>query len=681
MMFYRCLYMGCLLLCCLSMTAQRGKTFVEKDVNGNPLEYEITSSNSVRLLGCYKRKYSDGVVVVPKNVRGYKVCEIREQAFFEGHYGKKKRLKEILLPNTITELPGKKADKNNTYYPGVFDGCEELRKISLPSNLKVLGPSTFNGCYSLEEISIPQTVSEIGEACFAYCHNLKKIEIPYGVKELLSRHAGMSSAGTFESCVNLETVILPNTIQRIDDECFALCSHLTTIKGLHKGIQMGYNVFHYSSFPYKTYIESFEYALNSSIIQEIRSWQKKQEFETLADYQSRVTKENQKKKIQELTEEVIEEYTKKYKIKVELGDYNADHQLYALNTNYGQKHVMVPLTEAPLFKSNFEQATFEASYTVTDEGLKVSELTVNLNGKKYEAENTVVEVTENLIDIDLPEIDLAVGGGANVSKPVFIIDNAIDQNIPANVVDNKQTFAVIIGNERYQKVSQVPYANNDAKIFAKYCKNTLGLPDKNVKLYENATYGTMIGAVSDIQKIARAFKGDINVIFYYAGHGIPDEATGDGYLLPIDADGLNTEVCYPLNRLYKELGGLGAKSVVAFLDACFSGAQRGDGMVVAARGVAIKAKSDRPTGHTIVFTAATDKQTAYPYTEKGHGMFTYYLLKKLHDTKGDCTLGELGSYICDEVAKQAVVTNGKEQTPVVLTSDGVQDSWQNLKLR
>jgi hypothetical protein len=117
------------------------------------------------------------------------------------------------------------------------------------------------------------------------------------------------------------------------------------------------------------------------------------------------------------------------------------------------------------------------------------------------------------------------------------------------------------------------------------------------------------------------------------------------------------------------------------MDCCFSGAERGNGMVVAARGVAIKVKSDKPVGNTVVFTAATDKQTAFPYKEKGHGMFTYYLLKKLRDTKGDCTLGELGSYISDEVAKQAVVTNGKEQTPVVLTAAGMTANWKTMKLK
>jgi len=190
-----------------------------------------------------------------------------------------------------------------------------------------------------------------------------------------------------------------------------------------------------------------------------------------------------------------------------------------------------------------------------------------------------------------------------------------------------------------------------------------------------------IGVISDIQNIAKAFKGDINIIFYYAGHGIPDEATGDGYLLPTDADGMNIKACYSLSQLYKELGALQVKSVTTFLDACFSGAQRGDGMILAARSAAIKHREQHPLGNAVVFTAATDKQTAYPYEEKGHGLFTYFLLKKLHDTKGSCTLGELGEYVCDEVQKQAVVGNGKQQTPTVLTSSGMADSWQDRKLK
>ena len=471
----------------------------------------------------------------------------------------------------------------------------------------------------------------------------------------------------------------------IGKDAFESCGSLTNVKGLHSGIAIASDAFKYTPFEKTGYRNSYDYLANSYIISKIKEWQKKRDFETTAQYRERVTKENQQRKIKELTDEFVKIYTEEHKLKVDLGAYDADYQMYALNSNYGQKYVKVPLANAPAFKENFGNATFQADYVATADGPKLHDLDITLNGQTYHAEKNAVELAENTIDMDLPDIDLSTGNFSQnpvvAQKPTVTVDRSIDQNIPTNTADNRQTFAVIIGNERYQRVAQVPYANNDAKIFAEYCKKTLGLPAKNVKVYENATYGTMIGAVSDIQKIAKAFKGDISVIFYYAGHGIPDEVTGDGYLLPIDADGLNMRVCYPLSQLYKDLGSMQARSVTCFMDACFSGAQRGSGMVVAARGVAIKAKNDHPTGNTVVFTAATDKQTAYPYEEKGHGMFTYYLLKKLCDTKGDCTLGELGSYICDEVAKQAVVTNGKEQTPVVLTSAGMTDSWRNLKLK
>lgn len=117
------------------------------------------------------------------------------------------------------------------------------------------------------------------------------------------------------------------------------------------------------------------------------------------------------------------------------------------------------------------------------------------------------------------------------------------------------------------------------------------------------------------------------------------------------------------------------------MDACFSGSQRGDGMLVAARGVAIKAKKTNPVGNMVVFSAAQGDETAYPYKEQKHGMFTYYLLKKLQETKGDVTLGELSDYITSEVKKQSIVLNGKMQTPTVIPSAQAGETWKEWKLR
>jgi uncharacterized caspase-like protein len=136
-----------------------------------------------------------------------------------------------------------------------------------------------------------------------------------------------------------------------------------------------------------------------------------------------------------------------------------------------------------------------------------------------------------------------------------------------------------------------------------------------------------------------------------------------------------------VSRLYKELADLNARSVLVLMDACFSGAQRGDGMLMAARGVAIKAKASAPQGKMVVMTAASGDETAFPYAEKGHGMFTYFLLQKLHDTKGNCTLGELGDYIKTNVRQQSVVVNRKPQTPTISHSPAIADSWRARKMR
>jgi len=117
------------------------------------------------------------------------------------------------------------------------------------------------------------------------------------------------------------------------------------------------------------------------------------------------------------------------------------------------------------------------------------------------------------------------------------------------------------------------------------------------------------------------------------------------------------------------------------MDACFSGSKREQGMIAEARGVALKTKPGQPKGNMVVFSAAQGDETAYPYTGKQHGMFTYYLLKKLQDTKGDVPLKELGDYVTEQVSKTAIVENDKPQTPCVTPSAAVAAEWQNWKLR
>ena len=257
----------------------------------------------------------------------------------------------------------------------------------------------------------------------------------------------------------------------------------------------------------------------------------------------------------------------------------------------------------------------------------------------------------------------------------------VDVNIPNAGVSNSNTFAIIIANENYQEEVNVDYALNDGEMFKEYCNKVLGVPEDNIHLRKDATLNNMRKEMEWITKVAQAYDGQARVIVYYAGHGVPDEKSGTSYLLPIDGSGSSLSTGYSLADFYRQLGDLPVRDVVVFMDACFSGSKRGEGMLASARGVAIKAKPQAPKGKMVVFSAAQGDETAYPLADKAHGMFTYFLLKKLQETKGNVSLQELGTYVTDQVKRKSIVANGKSQTPTVVPSATVAGSWKTMKLK
>ena len=261
------------------------------------------------------------------------------------------------------------------------------------------------------------------------------------------------------------------------------------------------------------------------------------------------------------------------------------------------------------------------------------------------------------------------------------LSSDVDINLPSNATNNKNTFAIIFANENYQEEVKVEYALNDGEVFKKYCQKVLGLPDDNIHIRKDATLNNIKAEMTWLKKVAEAYKGQARFIIYYAGHGVPDEASGTSYLLPVDGKGSMLETGYSLKQFYTQLGEMPSAGVTVFMDACFSGSKRGDGMLASARGVAIKARPQAPQGKMVVFSAAQGDETAYPFKEKEHGMFTYFLLKKLKETKGNVTLGELGQFITDQVSRKSIVSNGKSQTPSVVSSGTMGESWKSMKLK
>lgn len=298
----------------------------------------------------------------------------------------------------------------------------------------------------------------------------------------------------------------------------------------------------------------------------------------------------------------------------------------------------------------------------------------------------VAKVQKNGQTILLPNPLKAVVGNANQPKAKGhavstypIADSEVDKTIPNGKKTDANTYAFIIANENYP-MAKVPYALNDGWTFEQYCKKTLGIKDENVHLFEDATGGNIALCVEQMRQTARAAGGKATIIFYYAGHAFPDEDSKSGYLLPVDGDSKNIATGYSLKKLYKELNDINAKQIVCFIDACFSGATREDNMLIAGRGVAIKVNDEVPQGNMVVMTSATGAETAHSFEEMHHGLFTYYLLEKLQQSKGDVTLGELSEYVTKMVKRKSVLINQKKQSPTVIPSPTLQTVWQDIRL-
>lgn len=260
----------------------------------------------------------------------------------------------------------------------------------------------------------------------------------------------------------------------------------------------------------------------------------------------------------------------------------------------------------------------------------------------------------------------------------------LDSEIPIGPYMRNDTYALVIGNQNYRFVSDVPYAIHDARVFADYCKKTLGIPAGNIHLTEDATKQMImeeeiqdwIGTIPEPESK--------KLIVYYAGHGVPDTKNKNrAYLLPTDVRGTSPQRGIALDEFYSKLNDLAFDQTTVFLDACFSGVNReNEGVTEGLRAVEIDVDDTSVgDGKLVVFSAAQGNETAQGYPEEGHGLFTYYLLKGLRDSYGYTTLGNLSDGIVQGVVQQAPqLKMKKKQTPNTNSSERLSSYWRNLRL-
>lgn len=234
--------------------------------------------------------------------------------------------------------------------------------------------------------------------------------------------------------------------------------------------------------------------------------------------------------------------------------------------------------------------------------------------------------------------------------------------LPAPGAKNPHSYAVVIGVEHYrEKLPNADFASGDAKLTAEYLKRVMGVPGENIALLTEDH-----AAKGDFEKylerwLPNRVKAGDEVFIYYSGHGAPNPAKGDAYMVPYDGDPTYIEQTgYSVKRLYDELAKLPTKQVYVAMDSCFSGAGGRSVLAKGARPLVSVVQNDLPANVTVMAASAGD-QISNSYQDKGHGLFTYFFLKGLKEKGAD--LKAVYGYLKPQVARVAREQYNADQDP------------------
>jgi hypothetical protein len=263
-----------------------------------------------------------------------------------------------------------------------------------------------------------------------------------------------------------------------------------------------------------------------------------------------------------------------------------------------------------------------------------------------------------------------------VSRPVAESKPLVAALNPALVKrqPERDAVAVIIGIADYKNLPRADYANDDARVFYDYAIRALGVKPENIRL--------LVDADADQAEIYRAFKtwlpsrvrSTTDVYVFYSGHGLPTADGQGSYVLPQRADrDFMDKTAITQAEINTAIQAAKPRSVIMFLDACYSGqARTGETLLASARPVALKVERQLfPDSFTVISASQAD-QISSSSPDLKHGIFSYYLMRGMEgdadaNRDGKITSGEMHTYLMEQVTRQAGMMN-RQQVPQ-LTGD------------
>ena len=196
-----------------NITVEKGNKKYDSRNNCNAI---IETNSNTLIVGCKNTVIPNSVTSIGKNA-------------FNGS-----DISSINIPNSVTSIASS-AFSNTQWYNSqpngvIYAGSVLYRyKGTMPANTHIvikegtkgIAESAFNSCSNLSSITIPNSVTNIGEWAFGSCSGLTSVTIPNSVTSIGSY--------AFSYCSGLTSITIPKSVSSIGICTFRDCTSLTSV--------------------------------------------------------------------------------------------------------------------------------------------------------------------------------------------------------------------------------------------------------------------------------------------------------------------------------------------------------------------------------------------------------------------------------------------------------------------
>lgn len=175
----------------------------------------VTTIGSSAFHYCYSLS---GTLTIPETITsigryafsetGYDTLNYNSPALFSKGIFEMTNLSTVNFGNRVTEITS-----------GMFDGCVQLKHITIPDTVTKIGSGAFMDCINLESVTLSSNLLVIENGAFYDCEKLSNVDLPDSVTEI--------GSDAFNGCTQITELTIPKSVTSFYVN--ALPQNLTTV--------------------------------------------------------------------------------------------------------------------------------------------------------------------------------------------------------------------------------------------------------------------------------------------------------------------------------------------------------------------------------------------------------------------------------------------------------------------